>query len=58
MLVDLQTPIELAPLELPSSAPWGLSHMCKYETLDITCNAWGAKSIMMHDHEQPKHISS
>jgi hypothetical protein len=29
----------------------GLSQKCKYETLNIMCNAWGAKCNMMHNHE-------
>jgi hypothetical protein len=38
-LVDLQIFIGLlAPLKLPFSAPRDLAHMCKYETLNITCH--------------------
>jgi hypothetical protein len=52
MLVDLRTPLGLAPLELPTLAPRDLSYMQKMVNLKM-CNAWGAKSIMVHDQEQP-----
>jgi hypothetical protein len=37
-------------------APCDLPQMCKYEPL-TKCNAWGAKSSMLHDHAQLNHIS-
>jgi hypothetical protein len=40
----------LAPVAPRVLAPWGLTQKCKYETLNITCNAWGSKCNMLHDH--------
>jgi hypothetical protein len=57
MLAELQTPIGLAPLELPFSAPWGLSYMQKMANNKM-CNAWGAKFNMMHDQEHSTHMNS
>jgi hypothetical protein len=56
--VDLRTPLGLAPLEFPTSAPRDLVRMFKYETLNITCNAWGAKYNMLHDQEYFTYLNS
>jgi succinate dehydrogenase/fumarate reductase-like Fe-S protein len=56
MLVDLRTPVELAPLEFPSSAPHDLEHMQMMVTI-IWCNACGARCNIMHEQEQPKYIT-
>jgi hypothetical protein len=58
MLVDLRTPVGLAPLDLPFSAPQGVYRICKrWPTLKL-CNAWGAKSNAMYDQEQPTQFNS
>jgi hypothetical protein len=41
----------LAPVAPRVLAPRGLTQECKYEILNITCNAWGAKCNMLHKHE-------
>jgi hypothetical protein len=35
---------------------WSNANMQVSDT-DITCNAWSAKCIMMHDHEHLNHIN-
>jgi hypothetical protein len=47
----------LAPVAPCVLAPRDLSQMCKYEPL-TKCNAWGAKSGMLHAHAQLHQINS
>jgi hypothetical protein len=47
----------LAPLEIPILALCDLAHIQMTVTINY-CNAWGAKCIVIHDHEYPTYLNS
>jgi hypothetical protein len=56
MLVVLRTLLGLIALEFPSSARCDLSQYTRMRHYD-KCNASGAKSNILHDREQLKHLN-